>query len=720
MNQLKGYAGKIAKINLSSKDFTTVDTANYAEKYIGGRGIATRMYFEDVAPEVGAFDPENTLYFMTGPLGGTLGTGSGRTCLIGKSPQSYPVESICDSNCGGDFGPAMKFAGFDGIAVTGKADNPVYVLVEDGNVEFKDASALWGLGTFETQRKLWEIHGTEAQVLVIGPAGEKLARVAHIQHQSGCAFGQGGFGGVMGSKNLKAIVAKGTGSLEVADPQGLIDMRLHAKELISPVKFGESAKGVKNKLLINSAGYFQHWWQEGGFWTGWHTYEKEGIGKMGINSCFGCPFGCRTSMTWADDVKANTGVVDGSTTCFEAWGYYQQWYKWADIDVPQFMWNMAQNDLGINSVELTALYWLLEKGAEEGIFTSENTGWPLDKMGKEYFDINSKTCKNMEFIQAHLADVANRQGLGDKVADGLARFINYVESDAKFGPNRNRLRYWYNTLYPKAGKFADGYRTHFNAINYGLMFYSVMLYQVVAQRDPETKHVDNGFLNPYAYQHNIKGATNIYPGNEEWQKMVPVLMKKYIGTDKPANAPGLEDAEVCARWFWRMNLETDILTLCDWLMQDLRAIRFWSVWTADGFGDMEIGKKFYNTITGNNLSQEEIWERCEAVFTLERAIACREGRTAADDIYNNDWYEYGKSMGCTPEGAPGSGVVGKFCGTPFEPDKLRQATDKFYALLGWSENGVPTEQRLNELGMEDVAHDLKARGLLALGAHHSD
>jgi aldehyde:ferredoxin oxidoreductase len=712
MSKLNGYAGKIARINLNQENFTTVDTAKYADKYIGGRGIATRMYFEDVGPEVGAFDPGNALYFMTGPLGGTLGTGSGRVSLVGKSPQSYPVESVCDSNCGGDFGPTMKFAGFDGIAVTGKADKPSYIFIENGNVEIKDASELWGLGTLNTQRELWKIHGTDAQMLVIGPAGEKLSRVAHIQHQAGGAFGQGGFGGVMGSKNLKAIVVKGTGSIPVADPQGLIDMRMYAKELISPVGFGESAKGVQGKLLINSAGYFQHWWEEGGFWTGWHTYEKEGIAKMGINACFGCPFGCRTSMQWSDEVKANTGVVDGSTTCFEAWGYYQQWYKMADIDVPQFIWNMKLNDLGINSVELTCLFWLLEKGAEEGIFTNENTGWPLEKMGKEVFDMETKTCKNMEFIHAHLEDVGYRQGLGDKVAEGLARFIDYVESDEKFGPNRGKLRYWYNTLYPKAGKFADGYRTHFNAINYGFMFYAIMLYQVVAQRDPETKHVDNGFFNPYAYAANIKTATNTFPGTDEWKQMVPVLMKRYIGTDKPADPPGFEDAEICARWLWRMNLETDMLTLCDWLMQDLRAVRFWSVWTPDGFGDMEIGNKFYNVITGNNLTQEEMWERCEAVFTLERAIACREGRTATDDIYNDDWYEYGKSLGCTPEGNPGSGVVGQTCGYAFEPDKLKQATDKFYTLLGWNENGVPTEGRLRELGMEDVAQDLKSRGVL--------
>jgi len=711
MADLKGYAGKIAKIDIGSGAVTTIDTSRYAEKYIGGRGIATRMYFEEVGPEVAAFDPENVLYFMTGPLTGTLAPGSGRTSLVSKSPQSYPKESICNSNCGGDWGPMLKFAGFDGLAIRGKATSPVYIYIEDGKIEIADASDLWGLGTFEAQRKLWQKHGPEAQIMLIGPAGENLARIATIQHQSGAAFGQGGFGAVMGSKNLKAIVVNGTGSLEVADPQGLIDLRLYLNDLVSPVKFGESAVGYQGKLFINSAGYFQHWLQEGHFWTGWHTYEKEGIAKMGINSCFGCPFGCRTTMKWSDELKKNLNLRDGSTTCFEAWGYNQQWYDYADIDVPQWIWNMTANDFGINVVELTALYWLIRKGIEEGILTNENTGWPIDLMGKESFDIETKELHNMEFIKQHMHDIAYREGLGDKVAEGLARFVDYIESDPKFGPNRGRIRYWYNTLYPRAGRFASGYRTHFNAINYSCMFYSIMIYHATANRDPESKHVDNGLYSPFAYQHDIKEATGVYPETDPWYAMVPVLMKRYIGTDKPAMPPGLEDAELCARWFWQMNLETDMLPLCDWLVDDLRAIRFWSVWTKDGFGDMEIGTKFYNAITGNNLTQEEIWERAEAVYTLERAIACREGRRARDDSYNKDWYEYGNEVGCKAEGQPGSGVVGRSKGRTFDPDELRTAINKFYQLMGWNEDGIPTEERLKELGMEDVAADLKQRGL---------
>jgi len=711
MTELKGYAGKIAKVDLGSGKLTTVDTQKYADKYIGGRGIATRMYFEEVMPEVRAFDPENSLYFMTGPLSGTLGTGSGRVSLVSKSPQSYPVESICDSNCGGDFGPYLKFAGFDGLAVTGKADSPSYLYIEDGNMEILDASDLWGLGTYETQRKIWRKHGPESKVYVIGPAGEKLARIAIIQHQSGNAFGQGGFGAVMGSKNLKAIVVKGTGSLEVADPKKLIDLRLYSNELISPVKFGETTGGFKKKPFVNSAGYFQHWLDEGSFWTGWHTYEKEGIAKLGNSSCFGCPFSCQTTMKWSDDVKKKHGLEDGSTTCFEAWGYYQQWYKYADIDVPQFKWNQVLNDYGLNSVEVTALYWLIEKGRAEGILTAENTGWPIELMGTEKYDIKANELSNMGFIEKHLLDIGNRVGFGYQVSEGMSRLIDYIDSEPKFGPNRKKLRYWYNTLYPKAGSFADGYRTHFNQIHFGPMFYATMMYQIVAQRDPETKHVDNGFFNPFAYQANIKNATGCQPESETWYKMVSTLMKRYTGTDKAATPPGFEDAEVVAKWFWRMNLETDMLPLCDWLMQDLRAVRFWSVWTEDGFGDMELGKKFYNAITGNNLSQEEIWEKTEAVFTLERAIACREGRRAKDDVYNMDWYDYGKQVGCAAEGAPGGGVVG-LNGRTFEPDKLQIVVEKFYTLLGWNSDGIPTKHRLEELGLSDVAEDLKKRAVL--------
>lgn len=698
---MNGYAGKIVSIDLSTEKITFRDTAKYATQYIGGRGIATRIYFEEVPPNISAFDPENKLIFMSGPLGGTLAPGGGRFCLVSKSPQTYPVESIADSNMGGDFGSILKFAGFDGIVISGKAKNPKYIRIKDGSIEIKDASELWGLGCLETQRKLWERYGPKTQILSIGPSGENLSRIGLILHHSGSAFGMGGFGGVMGSKNLKAIAVEGNGNVEVANPEELIKLRKHFMDL-SGHKHFETYEGFLGHEYKNVPGYFQHWKEDGGIDTGLHEFDEQGKGRMGVQACFGCALGCRTSMKWKDQDAMN--LEDGSTQCFQAFGYYQHWYNFAKIDGIAWKWQTIINDLGINCVELTALYWLIKSGLEEGWLTSELTDWPIEQMGTEIYDDGKFI--NCDFFFKHVEDIAYRRGFGDKVAEGIGRLSDYISSEEKFGPKRDRAKYHYNILYPKTGKIG-GYRTHFNALNVGegALFYSILVYHVLGQRDVETKHVDLGMYSPFGYIKPVKKY--LETEGEEWYKLVPNLMKNLIGTDKPAIPPGLEDAELAARLFWWFNIETDILLTCDWLMDDLRSVRFYSMWTEDGHGDVDIGLKMFNAITGMNYTREQLWESCERVFTLERAIACREGKRREDDNYNNDWYEYGKAVGPKPEGHPGGGVAGKSKGRVFEPDKLRNIVDKFYKLVGWNEDGIPTRERLSQLGMEDVANNLE-------------
>lgn len=704
MTDLKGFSGKILRVDLSSGSISTTDTAQYLPKYIGGRGIATRIYFEEVGPEVGAFDPENKLIFMTGPLGGTLAPGAGRMSLVSKAPATYPTESVADSNIGGDLGSTLKFAGYDGLVISGKAVSPKYISLKDDKVEILDAPDLWGQGCFETQRRLWTKHGPKTHILTIGPAGENLSRIALILHQSGSAFGMGGFGGVMGSKNLKAITVEGSGSIEVADPHKLLDLRDYLMDLVGR-KGGETYKGFLGHSYKNVAGYFQHWLEDAGIDTGLHKFAREGKAKMGVQACYGCPLGCRTTMKWEEGMN----LEDGSTQCFQAFGYYQHWYHHAEIDGIAWKWQTLVNDLGINCVELTAFYWLVKNGLKEGFLTRGNTGWPIEQLGTEKYEDGRFI--NTDFFFQHINDIAHRKGFGDKVAEGMGRLCEYIASDDKFGPKRERAKYHYNILYPKSGNFG-GYRTHFNAVNVGngAMFYSILAYSALGQRDVETKHVDLGMYSPFGYLAPLK--KHVETEGEQWYRMVPVLMKRLVGTDKPAIPPGFEGGELATRLFWQLNLETDTLLLCDWLMDDLRSVRFWSMWTEDGFGDIDIGVKFYNAITGLDVTRQQLWESCERIFTLERAIACREGRRRSDDEYNNDWYEYGKSVGCQPEGHPGGGVVGRSKGRVFEQDKLRVVLDRFYKLVGWNEEGVPTRERLRELGLLDVAVNLSEKGIL--------
>jgi aldehyde:ferredoxin oxidoreductase len=205
-----------------------------AEKFIGGRGLAAWIGWKEIPPAVDAFHPENRLIFMTGPLTGVLVPASGRLEVCGKAPQAYPKDHYTRSSMGGHWGPDLKYAGFDGIVIHGRSMSPVYIWIEDGEVEIKDAGRLWGLDTYETQKRLIERHGEGTQVCCIGPVGESLSRIAIIQSGVENAAGQGGFGAVMGSKNLKAIAVRGHGEVKVAQPERLIDLWDHVHKLRPP------------------------------------------------------------------------------------------------------------------------------------------------------------------------------------------------------------------------------------------------------------------------------------------------------------------------------------------------------------------------------------------------------------------------------------------------------------------------------------------------------
>ena len=213
--------GRILRADLSAGQVTEEPVAE-ATRFLGGRGLAAWYAWNELSPDVGGFDADNRLMFMTGPLTGTLAPSSGRFEVCGIAPQAYPKPHYTRSSVGGHWGPALKYAGYDGLIVQGKADGPTYLHIEDGRAEIRDATDLWGLDSFETQRRLIERHGMGTEVMCIGPSGENLVRIAVIQSGLENAAAQGGFGAVMGSKKLKAISARGTGAISVANPGAFV------------------------------------------------------------------------------------------------------------------------------------------------------------------------------------------------------------------------------------------------------------------------------------------------------------------------------------------------------------------------------------------------------------------------------------------------------------------------------------------------------------------
>ncbi|MFC1873577.1 aldehyde ferredoxin oxidoreductase N-terminal domain-containing protein, partial [Chloroflexota bacterium] len=169
-----GYTGKILRVDLSMRTTTVVRTIDYARRFLGGRGVAAKIYWDEVLPEVKAMDPGNRLIFVTGPLTGVSpGVGAARWLVGGKSPATKP-EQFCYSNFGGSWGSELKFAGYDGVIVQGKSDKPVYLFVEDDTVEIRDASNLWGKSTIETRQTLKGQLGSQTRIVATGPAGENM------------------------------------------------------------------------------------------------------------------------------------------------------------------------------------------------------------------------------------------------------------------------------------------------------------------------------------------------------------------------------------------------------------------------------------------------------------------------------------------------------------------------------------------------------------------
>lgn len=231
-DKLYGYVGTLLKVNLTDGTVDRIPTDTYdLDKWIGGRGLGSIIQWTECAPEVGAFDPENIITFLTGPVTGTICDG-GRTIVQAVSPLGYPdTGTFCRSTFGGGFGAELKFAGYDGIIITGKSEKPVYLYINDDTVEIRDARDLWGLDNFATQNELWRRSDNKACVASIGPAGEHLCLMSTILCNESSVTGLGSFGAVMGSKNLKAISVQGTGGVEVADPQGLLDFVTYFQSL---------------------------------------------------------------------------------------------------------------------------------------------------------------------------------------------------------------------------------------------------------------------------------------------------------------------------------------------------------------------------------------------------------------------------------------------------------------------------------------------------------
>ena len=220
-----GYVGNILEIDLRTgkKEKISIEEEE-RRKFLGGSGLAARIFFDSFDPKVDPLAPGNPLFVMTGPVVGTQFPGTSRFAVCGKSP----LTGIWgEGTCGGNFGPELKFAGMDGIIFKGASPVPVYLVIEDDQIEIRDAKDLWGMDNYSVTDFLKERHGKEKRpkILSIGQAGENLVKFAAICNDKGDFIGRTGMGALMGSKKLKALVVKGTKKVEISYPEEYATLR---------------------------------------------------------------------------------------------------------------------------------------------------------------------------------------------------------------------------------------------------------------------------------------------------------------------------------------------------------------------------------------------------------------------------------------------------------------------------------------------------------------
>ncbi len=304
---MHGYRGKILRVNLTDHTWKVEDLdEKKALSYIGGRGLGSKIMAEEVDPNVDAFSPENKVIIATGPLTGTPTPAGGRYMVVTKSPLSGTIAS---SNSGGYWGSELKFAGYDLIILEGKSPKPVNVFIEDDKVELRDASHVWGKIVSETTEALAKEAPDKAKILCIGPAGEKLSKIAAVMNDINRAAGRSGVGAVLGSKNLKAIVVKGSSKPTIANPDKLKEVTKAARQNIKDN--GVTGQGLPTYgtavlvNIINEGGVFPTnnfqttYFDKAENISGEHLAENFLIKR---ESCFACPIACGRYAK-ADDIE---------------------------------------------------------------------------------------------------------------------------------------------------------------------------------------------------------------------------------------------------------------------------------------------------------------------------------------------------------------------------------------------------------------------------------
>lgn len=420
-----GYMGKNLEVDLTKKEVKITDlNEEWARMFIGGKGLGAKLLYESVKPGLDPLAPGNPLIFITGPLTATSASTSGRWAVVTKSPHT---GIFLDSQVGGHFGAQLKMAGFDCLTVRGKADAPVYLHIKDGQCRILDAPELWGKGVFETERTLKKRY-PGAKVGSIGPAGENLVSYACISFDLYRQAGRGGAGAVMGSKNLKAVVAEGSYKVGYANPDGFAAKVKSLRKLISDHPVMMERREIGTPLWVakaNRAGFLP----TRNFSSGVFELADEISGEtmrrrivVKNKACYGCPILCG-KLSRVDEGKHQGIEVEGPE--YETIALLGSNCGIGSIEAVAHA-NMLCDDLGLDTISTGGVIGFAMECYRKGILQD------TDGLHLEFGDENA--------LLAMIEKIARREGIGELFSGGVRKAAQAIgQGTEKFAIHVKRL-----------------------------------------------------------------------------------------------------------------------------------------------------------------------------------------------------------------------------------------------------------------------------------------
>ena len=602
---IKGFAGVIARVNLSTGEIKREKiNEEWARLFIGGRGYGSKIIYDEVDPKIDPLTPENKVVIATGPAGGSNAPASGRTMVITKGPETGTIAS---SNVGGFFGPQLKRAGYDMVIIEGKAEKPVYLWINDGNVEIRDAQKLWGKKTSEVEEVIKQETDPKARVMNIGPAGVKLSRIANVMVDACRAAGRSGVGAVLGSKNFLGIAARGTKKVEPFDPAETKTAVAQARKLlkdseITSVNLPKYGTALLVNIINERGGYPVRNAQEAydddaGVTGGEEIADKILIKKW---ACAVCPIACgRTTEIREGKYKGHHGEGPEYETTW-ALGLMCGVHDLNTITYAHYLCN----EYGLDGISAGVTIACAMELYEKGYIPEKDVPFPIR------FGDGDTLVKLVQIM-------GERKGIGALLAEGSYRLAEH---------------YGHPELSMSVKK------------------------QEMAAYDPRAiKGIGLNYATSNRGACHVRGYT---------------ISQEVIDWPEPVDRLQYEGKAELTKYMQDFTAVIDSSGMC--------------LFTIFGMGYVSDYGPILRAVTGLPYSDDELMKAGERIWNMERLFNLKAGLTGKDDTLPPRLLK---------EPIPSGPSKGEVC-------ELDRMLPEYYQLRGWDEEGRPTKEKLEELGLE--------------------